>query len=183
MLLGGDELGRTQRGNNNAYPQDNEVSWYEWEDIDRPFLDFVRRLTAMRRDHPVLRQSRWLTGTAPLGSPIEDVAWLHPDGSPMTPERWHDAGAQALMIHLNGATAAGGEPAGTGPSVLLMLNGNEDPADFVVPGGLGDVAWVPVIDTAHSEAPPPDRRHAGDGVTVAALAMVVLTEVDGGGTE
>ena len=173
MLAGGDELGRTQRGNNNAYAQDNEISWYDWSSVDQGFVEFVRSLVALRNGHAVFRQRRWLTGDAPLGSPLEDIAWLARDGSAMTEARWNEPGAQQLMVHLNGHAVPGPEPHA---SFLVLLNGNDAAADFTVPLGLGPLPWHPVIDTATAEGPTLARYRSGDLISVGGFGLVVLTE-------
>ncbi len=100
MLLGGDELGRTQEGNNNAYCQDNETSWFDWERVDEELLSFVRDLIALRREHPVFRRRRWFHGRAIRGTP--DVGWAKPDGGEMADEDWDQGFACSLAIYLNG---------------------------------------------------------------------------------
>lgn len=100
MLLGGDELGRTQGGNNNAYCQDNEVSWIDWGRTDEALLDFTRRLIRLRKDHPVLRRRRWFHGRSLREAP--DIAWLRPDGEEMSEQDWTSAELLALGVFLNG---------------------------------------------------------------------------------
>jgi pullulanase/glycogen debranching enzyme len=94
MLLGGDELGRTQRGNNNAYGQDNELSWYDWDNMDRALLDFTRQLITLRREHPVFRRRRWFRGQPIRGG--VDISWLRPDGWPMDDADWDASLARSL---------------------------------------------------------------------------------------
>ncbi len=177
MLLGGDELGRTQRGNNNAYSQDSELSWYDWDSVDETFLDFVRRLVALRRRHAVLRRRTWLGGVVAAGQLIEDIIWFAPNGKDMTPADWSAGYARAIAFFLNGGELRPLDPEGPSPSrdsFLVMLNAGDDPLDFVVPAGLGEGSWLPEIDTA--EAGPPDTGpvDADDIVTVASFATVVL---------
>src|SRR5215213_5390875 len=94
MILGGDEIGRTQQGNNNAYCQDNEISWYDWENADLGLLEFTRWLVAFRREHPVFRRRHFFHGQAIRG--LEDIAWLSPDGREMTDEDWDVGFAKSL---------------------------------------------------------------------------------------
>ena len=101
MLLGGDELGRTQGGNNNGYAQDNEISWFDWDDVDEDLLDFTRWLIELRADHPVFRRRKWFQGHAIRGADVRDIAWLTPDGNVMGDDDW-EAGASALQVFLNG---------------------------------------------------------------------------------
>ena len=100
MLLGGDEIGRTQRGNNNAYCQDNEISWYDWERVDEDLLEFTRRLIALRREHPVFRRRRWFQGRPIRGT--VDIGWFRPDGTEMDDDDWDAGFAQSIGVFLNG---------------------------------------------------------------------------------
>src|SRR5207248_7651629 len=104
MLLGGDELGRTQRGNNNAWCQDNELSWYDWsfDDRGRRLLAFVRRLIAFRQQHPAFRRRGFFTGSGPNGSGLPDIWWFRADGGKMTQRDWRQQDAPAIGVFLNG---------------------------------------------------------------------------------
>src|SRR5690554_441009 len=102
MLLAGDELGRTQRGNNNAYCQDNEVSWVDWETKDDELLRYTRALIRLRAAHPVFRRATHFAGTPVPGSDAPDVAWFTPEGRPMTDDDWHQGFARSLTVFLNG---------------------------------------------------------------------------------
>ena len=102
MLLMGDEVGRTQRGNNNAYCQDDELSWLHWDAIDLDLLEFTASLIWLRRDHPVFRRRRWFLGKPIFGEGVSDIAWFRPDGEPMSSEDWQRARVKALGVFLNG---------------------------------------------------------------------------------
>src|SRR5690606_34870803 len=104
MILGGDEIARTQRGNNNAYCQDNELSWYDWRlgARERSFLEFVRQLVAFRQAHPTFRRRHFLTGEAAGGATIKDVSWWHPEGHEMGEGDWHNGDLHALGMMLSG---------------------------------------------------------------------------------
>ena len=102
MLLGGDEIGRTQQGNNNAYCQDNEISWFDWNSADRGLLEFTRRVIRLRNEHPVFRRRGWFKGRPLHGAGISDIAWLRTDGEPMSEEDWQQGFAKSLMVFLNG---------------------------------------------------------------------------------
>src|SRR5690606_32760184 len=104
MLLGGDEIGRTQQGNNNAYCQDNEISWFDWDNIDEPLLEFTRRLIAFRRAHPVLHRRGWFEGDPGGEEGAPDIAWFRPDGERMHAEHWGSEFANVLGVYLNGRT-------------------------------------------------------------------------------
>ncbi len=137
MLLGGDEMGRSQHGNNNAWCQDNEISWYDWDDAEREseLLEFTRRLIRLRRDHPVLRRERFLLGEEQKGSGLPDVWWFRADGRRMTRRDWQD-GAGVLGMFLNGAEITTPGPRGEDiedDSFLLLFNGHGEDCVFTLP--------------------------------------------------
>jgi glycogen operon protein len=187
MLSHGDELGRTQRGNNNAYCQDNELSWVDWELTaeQRDLLDFTRRLIALRRGHPVFRRRRFFRGGAgPDGGP-GDLTWLRPDGREMADGDWERADAHAIAVHLNGDAIS--EPDAHGQAIrddsfLLLFNAHWEHVAFHLPAGEYGHAWNVVVDTAEPSARDADptaavRFAAGDTVKVEARAAVVLIRV------
>jgi glycogen operon protein len=145
MLLGGDELGRSQRGNNNAYCQDNELSWFDWSDVDHELLEFTRRLVGLRRQHPVFRRRRWFQGRAIHGSDVSDIGWLTPDGTSMTHDDWTAGLADAIGIFLNGQAMPSvdrrGQPI-VGESFLLLLNPGAADIDWTLPGPPIGERWV-----------------------------------------
>jgi isoamylase len=150
MLLGGDELARSQRGNNNAYCQDNEVSWYSWQlgEPELELLDFTARLIAFRREHPVFRRRRWFQGQAVRGTP--DIEWFRPDGTPMTEQDWTTGYAKSAAVFLNGNSIPTPDRMGrriVDDSFLVLFNAHSGPLDWVVPENLED-GWQPVLDTA-----------------------------------
>jgi isoamylase len=153
MLLGGDELGRTQRGNNNAYCQDNEISWFDWENADTTLLEYARWLVNFRREHPVFRRRRWFQGRSIRG--LEDIAWFAPDGSEMSEEDWEVGYAKSLGVFLNGnvisTTDSRGEPIHD-DSFILLLNAHFEELEFTIPSLWGE-RWSVVLDT--SEPLPP----------------------------
>ena len=106
MMLGGDEMGRTQDGNNNAYCQDNEISWFDWDSMDGSLVAFTSRLIALRRDHPVFRRRRWFHGRPLHGKDIVDVAWFRPDGTEMEESDWESGFAKSIAVFLNGDAIA-----------------------------------------------------------------------------
>jgi glycogen operon protein len=153
MLLGGDEIGRTQGGNNNAWCQDNEISWFDWEGADRELLEFARRLIALRREHPAFRRARFLSGDAGE-SGLPDVWWFRTDGRRMTQRDWADTGLRTLGVFLNGgeihARTARGEPIADG-SFLLLLNAQSEPVVFTLPARRFGVRWE--VELATDDAP------------------------------
>ena len=181
MLLGGDEIGRTQRGNNNAYCQDNELSWLDWEHVDEELLRFVRELLAFRARHPVLRRKGWFQGRPLRGSGVEDVAWFTPEATPMTQEDWATGHAKALAVFLDGATLPNRTSEGRpirDDSLLLLFNGHKRPIDFTFPGVPWAKRWIEVFDTDearfHDEGP---ARQAGGTWTLEGPALAVLRAV------
>ncbi len=178
MLLGGDEIGRTQRGNNNAYCQDNEVSWYHWDEADDDLLQFTRRLIALRRDHPVFRRRRWFQGRSIHGTDALDISWLRPDGSPMTHEDWVEEDAAAIGIFLNGDAMPSvdwrGEPI-TDDSYLLLFNPTADAIEWTLPGRPLGERWALELSTD-------ETVRAGEDVVVemakvAARSAMVLRRI------
>ncbi|MGB0563198.1 MAG: glycogen debranching protein GlgX [Spirulinaceae cyanobacterium] len=153
MLLGGDELGRTQQGNNNAYCQDSEISWFDWslQEKNADFLDFTRDLIAFHHQHPVFQRRHWFQGREIHGSGVRDIAWYNPDGAQMTEEQWHHGYIKAIAIFLNGAELNTVDEQGqrrTGESFLLLFNAHHEEIKFTLPDALQDWSWQGVIDTA-----------------------------------
>ena len=139
MLLGGDEAGRTQQGNNNSYCQDDDISWLDWENADQGLIDFTARLIGLRRRLPQLTRTRWLTGAEmPTGG--KDITWLNADGSEMTPAQWEEPGRHAFGFVL--AVQSPEEP-----KLLVLINANADDANFQLP----QAEWRLVLDTAQVE--------------------------------
>ncbi|MCA0330605.1 MAG: glycogen debranching protein GlgX [Actinobacteria bacterium] len=175
MILGGDEIGRTQGGNNNGYCLDDETVWYDWDSADQDLLAFTRRLLALRRDHPVLRRRRFLAGTA-----LEEIAWFAPSGRRMSDADWSDPGARAIALHLDGQDdpdlADDGSPM-LDDDVVVMVNGWWEPLDIVVPAVGEAVEWHVVLDTADPDAGLPGHELTyapGAPVTLAGRSLVVL---------
>ena len=136
MLLGGDELGRTQRGNNNAWCQDNELSWFDWEHADHELIGFVQRLVRLRAAHPVFRRSTFLTGRETRGSGLPDVWWFRPDGRRMTQRDWQRPDSRVLGVFLNGAEIPSRTEHGeeiVDDSFLLLFNAQLEPVTFTLP--------------------------------------------------
>ncbi|MGH3645970.1 MAG: glycogen debranching protein GlgX [Micromonosporaceae bacterium] len=180
MLSHGDELGRTQRGNNNAYCQDTALSWVDWGAADTALLDFVRRLGKLRSEHPVFRRRRFFDGK-PVGGGLPDIAWLHPDATPMTPEAWQAADARSVMVFLNGDGIPGRGPRGeivTDDSFLLCFNADREPVGFTLPGHGYGGKWRTEIDTAAplADGEPPVLA-AGGAVELTGRSLLVLTRV------
>ncbi|MGW1675145.1 glycogen debranching protein GlgX [Streptomyces sp. NPDC002324] len=190
MIGHGDESGRTQRGNNNAYCQDNEVSWVDWrpDPERRALLAFTRDLIALRAAHPVLRRRRFFRGDTPTrpGRPLPDLVWLLPDATEMTDADWDRSDAHAVAVFLNGDAIAEPDPHG-GPvvddSFLLLFNSHWEPQDFRLPGTAYGEVWVGLVDTAaEPDGVPDESEHkAGAEITVEARSLVLLSRPPRGG--
>ena len=184
MLLHGDEVGRTQRGNNNTYCQDNELSWVDWspESVDADLLAFTRRLVHLRREHPVFRRRRFFQGHDVRGASGDDeIAWFRPDGAQMGDEDWTGGYARSLAVFLNGSHLPDVDARGEGvadDSFLILMNAHSGAVDFALPDGPFGAAWSVQFDTADDSAGlGSDRRRkvrAGAVRPVAAHAMVLL---------
>ncbi|MCU1491239.1 MAG: glycogen debranching enzyme, partial [Acidimicrobiaceae bacterium] len=159
MLLAGDELGRTQSGNNNAYCQDNEVSWIDWHHADAELCDFVRRLTELRASHPVLHRRRWFQGRPFRGEGVSDIAWFSPKGHEMTEEDWQVSFAKSVGMFLNGEELPPPVLRGeriTDDNFFIILNAHWDEIAWIVPDDRFAGEWQVVLDTALDEPFPPD---------------------------
>ena len=173
LLLGGDELGRTQGGNNNAYCQDNPMTWIDWAHIDQELLTFTKRLIALRQNHPVFRRRRFLAGAE-----ASELGWYTPEGSAMTAADWADANARALGIYLDGADdpdrAADGRPL-VDDDFLVLVNAWWEPLNFVVPATREGQMWYGELATFDPATLPAARPPAAGGtVTVGPRSIVVL---------
>jgi glycogen operon protein len=193
MISHGDEFARTQRGNNNAYCQDNEVSWLRWPQApeegsaegaspEGDLLEFVRAMVWLRRDHPVFRRRRFFHGRPVEGTAqdeLSDIAWFTPEGSEMTQQDWDSAPASALTVFLNGNAISEPGPRGeriADDSFLLMFNASPGPLDFRVPADHGR-QWQVVVDTARPDGVPPGtgpKVAAGECVTLPDRSLTVL---------
>ena len=165
MLLGGDELGRTQQGNNNGYCQDNEISWFDWQLTaeQRDLLALTKRLIEIRQEQPTLRRRRFFHGRRIQGAGVKDLTWLRTDGGEMTDTEWHDASLSALGLMLYGDAIEEldrfGQPI-TGDTLLILLNAANETVCFTLPGKRRSATpsrWETLIDTNHClvEAPGP----------------------------
>ncbi len=176
MMLGGDELGRTQQGMNNAYTQDNEVSWIDWDHVDHDMLRFCRELSEFRSAHPALRRSRFLRGRPSAASGRDDASWFAPDGSPMDPHRWRD-GTRCVALVLDGDAIEEVGPRGeriVDDTLLVAINGTPDPVTFVAPEGPWGQRWVRSVDTATGSVVVGDGEHVDRCFEVAGRSIVVL---------
>jgi isoamylase len=185
MLLGGDEIGRTQLGNNNAYCHDNELSWYDWEDADQDLLKFTSQLIQFQDRHRVFRQSKWFRGHNEAGRQPTDVGWFRPDGEQMTEEQWNEDFARSVAVYYNGKGIRSVDERGkrvTDDTFYLIFNAHHEPLDFRLPWGNWSENWVKVLDTQYSKIKEDgieERRYqGGEKIMVEGRSVVVLKHVE-----
>jgi isoamylase len=183
MICGGDEIGRTQQGNNNAYCQDNAISWYDWDLDDRrlKLLDFTRRLIRLRLDHPALHRRKFFQGRRIRGSDVKDLTWLRPDGKEMTDADWESHGLRCLGLQMAGDALDERDERGehiTDDTLLMVLNAHDEPQPFVLPRLRRGLHWRLLIDTnAPDDA---DLEFAGGRrLQLAARSLVLLGRGNG----
>jgi isoamylase len=189
MLCHGDELGRTQRGNNNGYCQDNELTWIDWAKVDVDLLAFTRRLAQLRHEHPIFRRRRFFDGRPVRrrdranSAGLPDIAWFTPGGTQMTERDWDSGVGRSIAVYLNGQGIPSRDARGervVDDSFLLCFSAHHEPIDFTVPTAEYAAAWHIVVDTLLDDG---DRNGApviaaGDTVTVGPRALVVLQRAD-----
>jgi isoamylase len=185
MLSGGDEWGRTQNGNNNAYCQDNEISWFNWEhdEKQRRFLEFTRKLVQFRKEHPVFRRPKFFQGRRIRGSEIRDVMWFNPGGSEMSEEEWGSPFVRCIGMLLSGDTidvlTFEGEPI-RDETFLLLINAHYEPIPFVLPGQ-EQIEWQLILDTMDSDGFLMESKKfaSGDDIDLGGRAVCLLRLVSG----
>ncbi len=177
MLLAGDEFARTQQGNNNAYCQDNEISWLNWEIDERgkTLIEFTRKLTSLRRSYPILRRNRFLTGHYDEDLDVKDVTWINANGSEMQDEDWGDGNTKCFGMMVDGrARATGLKKRGEDVSLLIVLNGHHDLVEFTLPVCAGGDRWKLLIDTNLTELPDAPPFSTGDVYAVTGRSLLLL---------
>jgi isoamylase len=181
MLLGGDEIGRTQQGNNNGYCQDNEISWFDWAAADHDLLEFTTKLIELRKQHPVFRRRRWFQGRPIHGATVTDLGWFTPEGLEMAEEHWGEGFAKAVGVFLNGEGIADPDPRGeriVDDSYYVLFNAHHEVLRFVLPKENWGKEWTVVLDTAATQAQQDQESHkAGEEVDVEARSLKVLRRV------
>jgi isoamylase len=181
MILAGDELGHTQNGNNNAYCQDNEISWLDWglSHEQRDFLAFVERTIALRRSHPIFARRRFLSGLPIPGAAGKDVAWLTPEGTEMAEAEWEQSFARALGVYLGGAALERVDRRGRSikdDNFLLLFNAHYDEVAFLLPQFHDAQRWVLLLDTARPEAERDAPLLGGGRYALQGRSLALLTE-------
>jgi glycogen operon protein len=179
MILAGDEMGRTQGGNNNAYCQDNEIAWLDWslDDEKKAMLAFTRRLIALRHAQPVLRRRRFFSGGYVRGSDFKDIVWFRPDGREMTKDDWVHPHSRALGMLLGGDAIPSLDRWGrhiVGDTLLVLINGGDEATDFVLPEAPWGERWDVLVDTRSAEAPEKQAVYAGETYAMIGRSMAVL---------
>lgn len=184
MLTGGDEIGRTQHGNNNAYCQDNDISWYDWNltGSDTILLTFVKDLIAFRKKHPVLRRRRFFQGRSVQGSDVRDITWIRPEGGEMGDAEWQEGWIKTLGMRLGGDALNDVDENGdqiVDDTLLILLSAYDQPIDFVMPGFKPDVVWEHVFDTSEKDGVgKPEEYRVGESYSLAGRSIAVFRRKD-----
>jgi isoamylase len=178
MLLAGDEFRRTQHGNNNAYCQDNEVSWIDWElaQKEQPLIAFVRQLAALRHAYPILRRNRFLTGAYDEELDVKDLTWINASGAEMRHEDWGDANMRCFGMLIDGrARPTGVRQRGTQATMLLVLNAHHDLVEFTLPSSPAGDTWTLVLDTNIPEGNAAYRGQSNDSYGVTGRSLILFS--------
>jgi glycogen operon protein len=184
MILMGDEAGRTQHGNNNAYCQDNELTWFDWSLDERKtaLLNFTRKLIALRAAHPNLRRRNFYQDRKIRGSDVGDIVWYRPDGEEMTDEEWALGWVRCLGVMLNGSTIGDVDESGapvTDDTMLLMLNCHHEPIGFKLPEGPSKLPWAILVDTHEPDLAPGSRTcETGQIIEILPLSLILASEAN-----
>jgi isoamylase len=155
MLVAGDEFGRTQQGNNNAYCQDNEISWLNWAEADHNLLAFTQKVIQLRKEHPVFRRRKWFQGQPVKGKGLEDITWFLPEGTEMEDENWNHDFARSLGVFLNGHGLHHVGPKGEkiiDDNFYVIFNAHHEPLEYIIPEKLSDKHWEKILDTSEEES-------------------------------
>jgi glycogen operon protein len=181
MLLAGDEIGRTQKGNNNAYCQDNELSWLDWK-LDRPrreLLEFTRYLIRLLHEHPVLRRRHFFQGRHIRGSEVKDLAWFRPDGKEMSDEDWNNSENRSFGLRLAGDAIEELDDRGNrivDDTLLILLNAHHEAVPFILPAHRRKVRWQVLLDTSEATLSKTNHRsiRGGEAYELKGRSLVLL---------
>lgn len=175
MMVAGDEMSRTQKGNNNAYCQDNEISWIDWENADQELMEFTSKLIHFRRKHPAFARKRWFRG-APIKG-VEDIAWFLPEGEQLSDDHWNNDFAKSLAVFINGRALRTRNEVGEAmidDGFYVIFNAHWEPVEYKLPGDLYAKNWTKIIDTTGHEVVDEDTYEADSTITVGGRSIVVL---------
>ena len=183
MLLHGDETGRTQRGNNNGYCQDNDITWLDWMQVDEQLLRFTTQVSQLRREHPVFRRRRFFDGRPVrrgAGAPLPDIAWFTPDSREMSEEDWEAGFGKSVAVFLNGEGIPDRNARGervVDDSFIMIFNAHDGSIDFTLPPPEWGAKWEIVLDTATPQLAEPAPAAAQSLLTIEARSLCVLRRV------
>jgi glycogen operon protein len=184
MLLGGDEFGRTQKGNNNAYCQDNEISWLDWDgitDAGRSLVVFARKLIRLRQSLPILRRGRFLTAEYNPELEVKDVTWINAAGTEMRQSDWQDGNMRCFGMLVDGrAQTSGIKRRASDVTLLLVVNSYHDVVKFTLPGFVGGDQWVSLIDTNDPERGETPTLAAGNAYQVTGRSLLLFAALTSG---
>ncbi|WP_342648283.1 glycogen debranching protein GlgX [Mucilaginibacter sp. CSA2-8R] len=175
MLVAGDEISRTQGGNNNAYCQDNEISWLDWDNMDKDLLEFTSKMIKFRLKHPAFTRKRWFKGTQIRG--VEDIAWFLPEGVQFSDEHWNHDFAKSLAVFINGRALRTRNDAGEAvidDGFYVIFNAHWEPVNYILPDTLYGKTWTKIVDTAESEVGDEETYDAGSTIEVQGRSIIVL---------
>ncbi|HCO43428.1 glycogen debranching protein GlgX [Immundisolibacter sp.] len=182
MLVAGDEMGRTQGGNNNAYCQDNAISWLDWEHTDAELVAFVQRLIELRRSHPVFHRRHFFQGQSIHGAEIKDIHWLKPDGTDMSDHEWGHDFARCLGVYLSGEALTERDRRGhllRDDNFLVLFNAHHDTLAFQLPAARPGGRWHVLLDTSHAQGLDADGYYAGyDSYPLTGRSLALLVDHD-----
>ena len=177
MLVAGDEFGRTQHGNNNAYCQDNEISWVHWDSMDTELLEFTKQLIHLRKTHPTFRRRGWFKGRPIKGIGLEDIAWFVPDGTEMSEENWTNGFAKSLAVYLNGQGIHSLGPKGdkvVDDHFYIIFNAHYGGLTYKLPGKKYGHEWIKILDTNYSKIGDEEVYQPGAEIELRSRSVVVL---------
>jgi isoamylase len=179
MLQSGDELGRTQQGNNNAFCQDNELTWLNWKGVDQELLEFTKALISLRKEHPVFHRRKWFQGQKVRGSNAEDIAWLLPSGEQLSDQDWNTGYAKAIAIFFNGGGLHW--PGDQGEKIkdnsfLIIFNAHHEDLEYTIPGEKYGKSWTRLLDTNTAKVKRSTALKPGDRLKAAERYVIVLIQ-------
>ncbi|MCC9134795.1 glycogen debranching protein GlgX [Pontibacter silvestris] len=178
MMVAGDEISRTQKGNNNAYCQDNEISWLNWEKADKDLLAFTQKLIDLRKKHPIFCRRRWFQGLPIKGVGLDDIAWFLPEGKEMTEENWNHDFAKSLAVFLNGQGLRSRGPKGeqiVDDSFYVIFNAHYEPLNYKLPPKNYGTKWTKIVDTSESRVEEEGKAYGpSKTIKVEGRSVVVL---------